>query len=157
MDPPPQQFTLVYAAPIHHPRHQTLVNPQQQLVSPQPFISLPMTQQSQAEFPQLDSGLAVLTFQQGEDPIDCINKAMAFLSTVASRFPPSNNQLQTGIAITSRGNYTTGQAKFKEKLMLAEAQEAGQILDEEQLSFIADLGIAEVQVAQQTIPQNSAF
>ncbi|GJY41482.1 hypothetical protein Tco_0428752 [Tanacetum coccineum] len=35
------------------------------------------------------------TFQQGEDLIDCINKAMAFLSAVASRFPPSNNQLRT--------------------------------------------------------------
>ncbi|GJQ89864.1 hypothetical protein Tco_0001003 [Tanacetum coccineum] len=114
---------------------------------------------------------------------------MAFLSLVASRFPPSNNQLRTssnpinqatiqyervtvqqvqgrqtqsfvgirnrGIATTSRGNYTAGQAK--EKLMLAEAQEASQILDEEQLAFIADPGIAEVQVAQQTIPQNSAF
>ncbi|GJV07989.1 hypothetical protein Tco_1345645 [Tanacetum coccineum] len=39
--------------------------------------------------------LAVLTFQQGEDSIDCINKAMTFLSAVASRFPPSNNQLRT--------------------------------------------------------------
>ncbi|GKE92927.1 hypothetical protein Tco_1574022 [Tanacetum coccineum] len=36
---------------------------------------------------------------------------------------------------------------FKEKLMLAEAQEVGQILDEEQLAFIADPRIAEVQVA----------
>nr|GEU43422.1 putative reverse transcriptase domain-containing protein [Tanacetum cinerariifolium] len=95
-----------------------------------------------------------------EDSIDCINKAMAFLSAVASR----------GIATTSRGNYAAGQAKivkcynclgeghmakqctrpnrprssawFKEKLMLAEAQEAGQILDAEQLTFIADTGIA---------------
>ncbi|GJR30409.1 hypothetical protein Tco_1106641 [Tanacetum coccineum] len=108
--------------------------------------------------------------EQGEDPIDCINKAMAFLSAVASRFQSSNNQLRTssnprnqatiqdgrvtvqqvqgiksqsfagignrGIATTSRGNYTP-----------AEAQEAGQILDEEQLAFIADPGIAEVQVA----------
>ncbi|GKB89091.1 hypothetical protein Tco_0961363 [Tanacetum coccineum] len=32
---------------------------------------------------------------QGEDPIKCINKAMTFLSAVASRFPPSNNQLIT--------------------------------------------------------------
>ncbi|GKD41156.1 zf-CCHC domain-containing protein [Tanacetum coccineum] len=39
----------------------------------------------------------------------------------------------------------------KEKLMLVEAQEAGQILDEEQLAFIADLGIKEAPVAQQTI------
>ncbi|GJV06791.1 retrovirus-related pol polyprotein from transposon TNT 1-94 [Tanacetum coccineum] len=43
------------------------------------------------------------------------------------------------------------------KLMLVEAQEVGQILDKEQLAFIADPGIAEVQVAQQTIPKNSAF
>ncbi|GKG33748.1 hypothetical protein Tco_0433907, partial [Tanacetum coccineum] len=42
--------------------------------------------------------------------------------------------------------------RFKEKLMLVEAQEAGQILDEEQLAFIADPGIEEVQVAQQIIP-----
>ncbi|GJZ31898.1 hypothetical protein Tco_0576945 [Tanacetum coccineum] len=32
---------------------------------------------------------------QGEDLIDCINKAMEFLYAVASRFPPSNNQLRT--------------------------------------------------------------
>nr|GEV30180.1 hypothetical protein [Tanacetum cinerariifolium] len=32
---------------------------------------------------------------QGEDLIECINKAMAFLSNVASRFPPSKNQLRT--------------------------------------------------------------
>ncbi|GKE13489.1 retrovirus-related pol polyprotein from transposon TNT 1-94, partial [Tanacetum coccineum] len=183
--PPPQQFTPVYTTHIHHQHHHTPVNPQQQSVYPQPFISLPMTQQSQAEFPQLDSGLAVPTFQQGDDLIECINKAIAFLSAVASRFPPSNNQLITssnprnratiqdrrvtvqqiqerqtqsfvgsgniGIATTSSGNYATSQPKvvkcynclgerhmakqctqpkkprssawFKEKLMLAEAQE----------------------------------
>ncbi|GJV96750.1 hypothetical protein Tco_1548327 [Tanacetum coccineum] len=138
---------------------------------------------------------------QGEYLIECINKAMAFLSVVASRFPPSNNQLKTssnprnqatiqdgrvtvqqfqgrqsqsfagtrnrGIATTSRENYAVGQpivmkcyncqrewhmvrqciqpkrprnaTWFKEKLMLAEAQEA------------------EAPVAQQTIHQNSAF
>ncbi|GKC75321.1 integrase, catalytic region, zinc finger, CCHC-type containing protein [Tanacetum coccineum] len=48
-------------------------------------------------------------------------------------------------------------AWFKEKLMLAEAREASQILDEEQLAFLADSGILEAPVAQQTIPQNSAF
>ncbi|GKD74636.1 reverse transcriptase domain-containing protein [Tanacetum coccineum] len=157
------------------------INPQQQSVSTQPFISLSMTKQSQAGFPQLDYGLAVPIFQQGEDLIECINKAMAFLSAMASRqtqsFAGTGNR---GITTTSRGNYAAGQVKvvkcynclgegnmakqctqpkrprnsawFKEKLMLAEAQEAGQILDEEQLAFIADLGTAEVQVAQQTIP-----
>ncbi|GKA55158.1 retrovirus-related pol polyprotein from transposon TNT 1-94 [Tanacetum coccineum] len=116
MYPPPQQFTPIYAAPIHHQHHHTpvnLVNPQQHLVSPPPFIFPSITPQSQAEFLQLDSGLAVPT--------------------------PRNA------------------AWFKVKLMLLEAQEAGQILDEEQIAFLADLGILEAPVAHQTIPQNSAF
>ncbi|GKC15132.1 hypothetical protein Tco_1011914 [Tanacetum coccineum] len=159
-----------------------------------------MTQQSLAEFPQLESSLVVPMFQQEEDPIECTSKAMAFLSAVASRFPPSNNQLRTssnprnqatiqdgrvtvqqvqgrqtqsyagigntGIATTSKRAYgeTVYSAKrprnaawFKEKLMLAEAQEAGQILDEDQLAFLADPGISEAPVTQQTIPHNSTF
>ncbi|GKF82126.1 hypothetical protein Tco_0243782 [Tanacetum coccineum] len=48
-----------------------------------------------AEFPQIDSGLAVLVFKQGDDPTDAINKMMSFLSTViTSRFPSTNNQLR---------------------------------------------------------------
>ncbi|GKB57076.1 hypothetical protein Tco_0913262 [Tanacetum coccineum] len=45
---------------------------------------------------------------------------------------------------------------YKEKAMLAEAQEAGQILDEEQLAFLADPRILAGQ-AQTIIPHNSAF
>ncbi|GJW58570.1 hypothetical protein Tco_0105301 [Tanacetum coccineum] len=184
MHPPPQKFTLVYAASSHHQHHHTPVNPLQQSVSPQPYISSSMTQQSQAEFPQLDSGLAVHVFQQEEDPIDCINKAMTFLSVVASS---STSSRKTNSEFcwhwkptTSRGNSATSQPRvvkcynyhgeghmarqctqlkrprnsawFKEKLMLVEAQEAGQILDEEQLAFIADPGIAEAPVAHRTLP-----
>ncbi|GJU26951.1 hypothetical protein Tco_1165572 [Tanacetum coccineum] len=46
---------------------------------------------------------------------------------------------------------------FKEKAMLAEAQESGQILDEEQLAFLADPGILDGQAAQTTIPNTIAF
>ncbi|GJX49431.1 hypothetical protein Tco_0276276 [Tanacetum coccineum] len=42
-----------------------------------------------------------------------------------------------GIATTSKGNFAAGQPRV-EKLMLDEAQEAGQILDEEKLAFLAD-------------------
>ncbi|GJS39293.1 retrovirus-related pol polyprotein from transposon TNT 1-94 [Tanacetum coccineum] len=186
MHPPPQQFTPVYAAPIHHQQHHTQVHPQQQIVSPQQYISPSVTQQPQAEFPQMDSALTIPMFQQGEDPIECINKAMAFLSVVASRqtqsFAGNGNK---GSAKNSRGNYAASQLRvvkcyncqgeghmtrqctqpkrprntawFKEKLMLAEAQEAGQILDEEQLAFLADPRIKDTLVAQQTIPQNSTF
>ncbi|GKE31390.1 hypothetical protein Tco_1450712 [Tanacetum coccineum] len=51
MYPPPQQFTPVYAAAIHHQHHHTPVNPQQHPVSPTPFISPLMTLQSQAIIP----------------------------------------------------------------------------------------------------------
>ncbi|GJT47298.1 retrovirus-related pol polyprotein from transposon TNT 1-94 [Tanacetum coccineum] len=48
-----------------------------------------------AEFPQIDSGLAVPMFKQGDNPIDAINKMMPFLSTViSSHFPSTNNQLR---------------------------------------------------------------
>ncbi|GJV97941.1 reverse transcriptase domain-containing protein [Tanacetum coccineum] len=161
----------------------------------------------------------VPAFSLGDDPIACLNKAMTFLTAVASlRFPSTNNQLRTssnlrnqatiqdgrvtmqqvqgrqgqnysgttykGNATSSRGNTTSGQARvvkcyncqgeghmarqctqpkrprnvawYKEKAMLAEAQEARQILDEEQLAFLADPGIPASQ-AQTVIPHNAAF
>nr|GEU45108.1 hypothetical protein [Tanacetum cinerariifolium] len=61
------------------------------------------------------------------------------------------------------GNNASGQAKlrnaawYKDKAMLAEAQEAGQILDEEQLAFLVDLGVLDDQAIQTIIPNNAAF
>ncbi|GJT69605.1 hypothetical protein Tco_1028891 [Tanacetum coccineum] len=52
-------------------------------------------QHQQLEFPQLDSGLTILVFKQGDDPIDAINHIMSFLSAVVtSRYPTTNNQLR---------------------------------------------------------------
>ncbi|GJZ35325.1 retrovirus-related pol polyprotein from transposon TNT 1-94 [Tanacetum coccineum] len=52
-------------------------------------------QHQQPEFPQLDSGLTVPVFKQGDDPIDAINHMMSFLSAVVtSRYPTTNNQLR---------------------------------------------------------------
>ncbi|GJV55972.1 hypothetical protein Tco_1456977 [Tanacetum coccineum] len=48
-------------------------------------------------------------------------------------------------------------AWFKKKAMLAEAYEFGQILDEEQLAFLANPGIPDGQDAQTTIPNIAAF
>ncbi|GKC62265.1 retrovirus-related pol polyprotein from transposon TNT 1-94, partial [Tanacetum coccineum] len=42
------------------------------------------------------SCFAIPMFSPGDDPIACLNKAMDFLTTVASsRFPSTNNQLRT--------------------------------------------------------------
>ncbi|GJR23261.1 integrase, catalytic region, zinc finger, CCHC-type containing protein [Tanacetum coccineum] len=85
-----------------------------------------------------------------------------------------NLYLRKGNATSLKGNTTSGQARvvkyyncqgeghmarqctqpkrprnvawYKEKAMLTEAQEAGQILDEEQLTFLANLGILAVDV-----------
>ncbi|GKB34402.1 integrase, catalytic region, zinc finger, CCHC-type containing protein [Tanacetum coccineum] len=48
------------------------------------------------ESPFVDSCFVVHVFSPGDDPIACLNKAMAFLTAVASlRFPSTNNQLRT--------------------------------------------------------------
>nr|GEV75299.1 retrovirus-related Pol polyprotein from transposon TNT 1-94 [Tanacetum cinerariifolium] len=74
-----------------------------------------------------------LAFQR-EDPIECINKAMPFLSAVASRLRNA--------------------AWFKEKLMLAEAQEASLILDEEKLAFLVDLDCDDLSLAKVVLMAN---
>ncbi|GJT08684.1 hypothetical protein Tco_0843146 [Tanacetum coccineum] len=48
-------------------------------------------------------------------------------------------------------------AWFKEKMLLVQAQEEGQVLDEEQLAFLADPGIPDGQAIQTIIRQNAAF
>ncbi|GJT21319.1 putative ribonuclease H-like domain-containing protein [Tanacetum coccineum] len=182
--------------------HQTSTVPQ---VIPQVAYQSPQAPtQLMTESPIVDSSFVVPVFSPGDDPIACLNKAMAFLTAVASsRFPTTNNQLRTSSnprnqatiqdgrvtvqqvqgrqgqnysgttyksnATNSRGNTTSGQARvvkcyncqgeghmarqctqpkrprnaawYKEKAMLAKAQEARQILDEEQLAFFADLRI----------------
>ncbi|GJY47144.1 integrase, catalytic region, zinc finger, CCHC-type containing protein [Tanacetum coccineum] len=185
-----------------------------------PYHSPQTKTQPMTELPLVYSGLAVLVFSLGDDPIACLNKAIAFLIAVASlRFPSTNNQLRTssnlrnqatiqdgrvtvqqvhgrqgqsysgnaykGNATSSGGNNASGQARvikcyncqgeghmarkctqpkrprnaawFKDKAMLAEAQEARQTLDEEQLAFLADPEIPNGQVVQTIIPNNAAF
>ncbi|GKC74274.1 hypothetical protein Tco_1120157 [Tanacetum coccineum] len=46
---------------------------------------------------------------------------------------------------------------YKGKSMLAEAQETGQLLDEEQLAFLVDLEVPDGQAVQTIIPNNAAF
>ncbi|GJW15037.1 integrase, catalytic region, zinc finger, CCHC-type containing protein [Tanacetum coccineum] len=115
------------------------------------------------QFPQLDSGLAVIVFNQGDDLIACLNKAMAFLTDVAS-----SRQVRVVKCYNCQGEGHMARqctqpkrprnaAWFKEKAMLAEAQEAGQILDEEQLAFLADPGIPDGQAVQTTIPNTTSF
>ncbi|GKC48810.1 hypothetical protein Tco_1071555 [Tanacetum coccineum] len=150
--------------------HQTSTVPQVAYQSPQAPTQL-MT-----ESLIVDSGFVVPVFSLRDDPIACLNKAMAFLTYVASsKFPTANNQLRTSsiqetkllfkMAWLQCNKFRGDKGKIilvlpiramlqvqgeilqvgrqellrattiKEKTMLAEAQEAGQILDEEQLAL----------------------
>ncbi|GKA72494.1 hypothetical protein Tco_0778710 [Tanacetum coccineum] len=123
-----------------------------------------------AEFPQIDSGLAVPVFKQGDDPIDAINKMMSFLSTVVtSRFPTTNNQLIQGrqssfvagtsgtrANISGTGGNNSGQQRVV-KCFNCQGEGSGKVLNEEELEFLADPGVAEGPVTQTIITHNAAY
>nr|GEX38670.1 hypothetical protein [Tanacetum cinerariifolium] len=192
--------------------------------SPQPsipqleFAPTVNQQQQQTKFPQLDSGLTVPVFKQGDDPIDAINHMMSFLSTVATtRYLTTNNQLRNSsnprqqatindervtlqpiqgrkvsFASGTSRTYTpaasgsnSGKQRtiicynfkceghmskqctkpkrkqddswFKDKVLLVQAQVNGQILHEEKLAFLENLGITEGQATQTVITHNVAY
>nr|GEW19751.1 retrovirus-related Pol polyprotein from transposon TNT 1-94 [Tanacetum cinerariifolium] len=110
----------------------------------------------QPEFSQPDSGLIVLVFQKGDDPIDSINHMMSFLITVVtSQYLTTKNQLRN--SSNPRQQATINNGRFKDKVLLVQAQVNGQILHEEELAFLEDLGIAEAQATQTVITHNAAY
>ncbi|GJY43369.1 hypothetical protein Tco_0431582 [Tanacetum coccineum] len=218
--PSQNQFNHSSIPPSHafqsQMNHQTSTVPQ---VIPQVAYQSPQAPtQLMTESPFVDSGFAIPVFSPGDDLTACLNKAIAFLTAVASsRFPTTNNQLRTSSnlrnqatiqdgrvtvqqaqgrqgqtysgttyksnATSSRGNTTSEQARvvkcynyqgeghmarqctqpkrprnaawYKEKAMLAEAQEAGQILEGSTSHFLADPEFP--QSSSDIIPHNAAF
>ncbi|GKA23122.1 hypothetical protein Tco_0709084 [Tanacetum coccineum] len=87
-----------------------------------------------------------LSQQERDDPITCLNKEMAFMPTImASRFPSTNNQLRTSSNLRN-------QVIIQDDWVTVQ-----QVLDEEQLTFLADPGVADGQATQTTITHNAAF
>ncbi|GKA96296.1 reverse transcriptase domain-containing protein [Tanacetum coccineum] len=137
-----------------------------------------------AEFPQIDYGLAVPVFKQGDDPIDAINKMMSFLSTIGRQnsYVAGTSGIRANTSRT-RGNYS-GQQRvvkcfncqgeghmarqcpkpkrkrdatwFRDKVLLVEAQVNGKVLNEEESEFLADRGI-EGPVTQSVITHNATY
>ncbi|GJS22686.1 retrovirus-related pol polyprotein from transposon TNT 1-94 [Tanacetum coccineum] len=79
-----------YEGPVHQPPYHAPVIHLPPVV-PQLVYQAPEVQQQQhALFPQLDYGLAVLSFLPGDDLIASLNKAMAFISTTISSWLQCN-------------------------------------------------------------------
>nr|GEV16402.1 integrase, catalytic region, zinc finger, CCHC-type, peptidase aspartic, catalytic [Tanacetum cinerariifolium] len=141
--------------------------------------------QQPPKFPSLDSGLTVMVFKKGDDPIYAINHMMLFLSAVVtSRYPTTTNQLSNSTYTpgTSRSNSRKQRTVicynykgeghiskqcikpkrkqdnswFKDKVLLVQAQANGQILHEEELALLADPRIVESQATQTVITHNAA-
>ncbi|GJT65422.1 hypothetical protein Tco_1016902 [Tanacetum coccineum] len=113
-----QHFSPSQYGSIHHTQHYSLIYPSQpqfnhssippscpyqsqmnHQTSPVPKIAYQSPQvstQPMTESPLVDSSFVVPVFSLGDDPIARLNKAIAFLTAVASsRFPSTNNQLRT--------------------------------------------------------------
>nr|GEV23940.1 retrovirus-related Pol polyprotein from transposon TNT 1-94 [Tanacetum cinerariifolium] len=71
--------------------HHNVYNPS----SSTPQVEYAPLVHQQSDFSQPDSGLIVLVFQKGDDPVNAIDQMMSFLTAVVtSRYPPTNNQLR---------------------------------------------------------------
>ncbi|GJT33139.1 hypothetical protein Tco_0923558 [Tanacetum coccineum] len=63
----------------------------------------------------LIKGLGVLVFLPGDDPIACLNKAMAFMSTVmASSFLSTNHQLRTSSNLRNQATIQDGRVTVQQ-------------------------------------------
>nr|GFC32818.1 hypothetical protein [Tanacetum cinerariifolium] len=111
------------------------------------------------EFSSPKTGLVVLVFQKGDDPIDAINHMMSFLTAVVTlRYPATNNQLRTSSnprqqATINNGRVTIQPIQGRQNSMSAN----GQVLQEEELEFLADPGMAESSSNQNVVTTNAAY
>ncbi|GJR19659.1 hypothetical protein Tco_0968186 [Tanacetum coccineum] len=72
-----------------------------------------------------NSGFVVPVFSLGDDPIACLNKAIAFLMVVASsRFPTTNNQLKTSSNPTNQATIQDGKGNTMDMQELLNATTA---------------------------------
>nr|GFB11509.1 retrovirus-related Pol polyprotein from transposon TNT 1-94 [Tanacetum cinerariifolium] len=113
----------------------------------------------QSDLSQPNTGLIVPVFQKGDDPIDAINHMMSFLTTVVTlrqyTSGPSGTLGKQRVIVCynykGEGHISKqcikpkrkrDKAWFKDKVLLVQAQANRQVLHEEELEFLADLGIA---------------
>ncbi|GJZ32056.1 integrase, catalytic region, zinc finger, CCHC-type containing protein [Tanacetum coccineum] len=121
--------------------------------------------------------------ERGDDPIDAINHVTSLLTAIGRQtsFVAGTTRIYTpGASGSNSGKQRTvicynckGEGHiskqctkpkrkrddlwFKDKVLLVQAQENGQIIHEEELAFLPDLGIPEGQATQTVITHNAAY
>ncbi|GKB57435.1 retrovirus-related pol polyprotein from transposon TNT 1-94, partial [Tanacetum coccineum] len=158
-----------YQSSVHH----NVYSPSSSI----PQLEYAPTVNQQPEFSQPDSGLNVLVFQKGDDLIDAINHIDGRQTSLdagttrtytlgASRSNYWKQRIVICYNCKGEGHMSKHCTKpkrkrddswFKDKVLLVQAQANGQILHEEELAFLADLGILEGQATQTVITHNVAY
>ncbi|GJZ41899.1 hypothetical protein Tco_0588785 [Tanacetum coccineum] len=116
---------------------------------------------SQACISEWNPCFVVPVFSHRDDPIACLNKAMAFLTAIASsRFPTTNNQLRTSSnprnqATTQDDRVTVQQVQGRQDNIIRDIW-LGNALSQSDQGMLHDPGIPTDQ-AQTIIPHNAAF
>nr|GEW90292.1 squamosa promoter-binding-like protein 2 [Tanacetum cinerariifolium] len=155
----------LYGAAYHLHQYQTTyptnLSHTQPSVPQNTYPPLIIPQQPQAEFPQLYSGLEVPTFLPGDDPIACSEwNTLGLRGNTSGQVKVVKCYNYQGEGHMAKDCTHPKRIKdatwFKEKLLFVQAHAEGKELDEEQLAFLADLGVADGQVAQ-TITHNTTF
>ncbi|GKB29011.1 hypothetical protein Tco_0868412 [Tanacetum coccineum] len=125
-------------------------------------------------------------FQKGDDPIDAINHMMSFLTAVVTsrgdkllmlleqrenthlvqvEATRGNNGLSSvtiakGRVIASsvlKPREKRDETWFNDKVLMVQAQASGQALTEEEIAFLADPGLPDIQTSQTVITHNAAY
>ncbi|GJX18893.1 hypothetical protein Tco_0221570 [Tanacetum coccineum] len=100
----------------------------------------------------IDFGIAVPVFKQGDDPIDAINKMMSFLAHILRKNEGIIQVTKGCEGFNCQGEVMARHCPkpkrkrdatwFRDKVLLVEAQGSGKVLNEEELEFLADPGVA---------------
>nr|GEX93830.1 integrase, catalytic region, zinc finger, CCHC-type, peptidase aspartic, catalytic [Tanacetum cinerariifolium] len=134
---------------------------------------VPIVHQSSVYSPP-EAGLVVPVFQKGDDPIDTINHMTSFLTAVVTSRPftsgprgaPGKQMVIVCYNCKGEGHMSKQCTKpkrkrdaewFKDKVLLVQAQANGQVLQEEELEFLADPGTTESSSNQTVITNNTAY
>nr|GFC55466.1 hypothetical protein [Tanacetum cinerariifolium] len=144
-----------------------------------PQIAYALMDQQSSEYSPPEAGLIISVFKKGDDPIDAINHMMSFLTSVSFVSNGSSRPFTSGkgeaqgkqrvitcYSCKGEGHMSKQCTKpkrkhdakwFKDKVLLVQAQANGQVLQEEELEFLVDLGTPESSSNQIVITNNAAY
>nr|GEX49979.1 hypothetical protein [Tanacetum cinerariifolium] len=139
-----------------------------------PQIDYPPITHHPSEFSSPETGLVVLVFQRGDDPIDAINHMISFLtSVVTSRYPTINNQLRTSSNPRQQATFNDGRVTIQPIQRRQNHMSAGssrpfasgsggtsgrqRVLQEEELDFLADSRTTKSSTNQTVVTTNAAY